>query len=61
MKLAYDHMIQTVTDRLEAASPAMAPLEAAKVIEAVEELEEEGYSLEYVVNRIDLVAQRLSR
>jgi len=60
MKLAYNRFIQRVADKLEAAT-GLRKLELSEVIQAVESLEDEGYSLDYVADRVDLVARRMNR
>jgi hypothetical protein len=60
MKLAYEHFIQSVADKLEA-TPNLGSFDISQVYTAVESLEDEGHSLEYVVGHVDLVAHRIGR
>lgn len=58
MKLTYEHLIQQVADQLEA-TPSLGSFDMSQIYAAVESLEDEGHSLEYVVGHVDLVAHRI--
>ena len=58
MKLTYEHLIQRVADKLEVTLNPVS-FDMAQVYEAVESLEDEGHSLDYVVEHVDLVAHRI--
>jgi len=63
MKLKYERRIQSVADRLEEAHGAygLEKLDLSQVLQAVESLEDDGLSLDRIVEREDLVAERIHR
>ena len=63
MNLDYNALIQRVADKLEAAPGrhGLDELDLSLVVRAVESLEDEGYALEYIADRDDMVAKRMNQ
>ena len=62
MKVSYERVIQRVADKLEVQNLefyGLGNLSISQVLQAVESLEDDGLTLDYIIGREELIAQKI--